>query len=170
MGSWRRHLRWVVVASVVYPVAGCVTTFGAPTARFGRYRTVAFEVSREPPAGWGPSSVEAQDKVERAAAGGVEAHGYLLRMLGEPTDVVVTIHVGRRWRRVPGSVALTRAWTPREPDFNGAFVVDAFDRSTRDLVWHGEATTDVDLARIDHDALKSAMASVLSSFPARAAP
>jgi hypothetical protein len=161
---------WVLRVGVGCAIVSCVRNIQSPRAHFGRYHTISFDVSREPPPGWGPSSADAQSNVEGAAASGLEKRGYLLITPSEPADLVVTIQVGRRWRIAPRSVAITRSWNPHPPDFIGVFVVDAFDRTTRELVWHGSATTDIDLARIDHEALRSEMATVLTSFPHESRP
>lgn len=58
-----------------------------------------------------------------------------------------------------------------ERDFvEGAFVIDAFDRETRELVWHGSARTEINPGPIDDARLRQAVESVLASFPARPGP
>src|SRR5208283_2779356 len=48
-----------------------------------------------------------------------------------------------------------------------AFIIDAFDRETRELVWHGSARTEVDPSPIAYERLRKAVESLLASFPSR---
>jgi hypothetical protein len=49
----------------------------------------------------------------------------------------------------------------------GAFVIDAFDAATDDLLWHGSARLEVQPGRFDEERLRRAASAVLTSFPAR---
>jgi hypothetical protein len=49
----------------------------------------------------------------------------------------------------------------------GALVVDAFDRSTGQQVWHGTATAEIDPQKINEPALRTAVHQLLAPFPAR---
>jgi hypothetical protein len=50
----------------------------------------------------------------------------------------------------------------------GAFVIDVFDRKTRELVWHGFARSEINPGPVDYDRVRRAAESVLASFPAAA--
>jgi len=52
----------------------------------------------------------------------------------------------------------------------GAFVIDAFDGETHQLVWHGSARTEVNPGPVDYGRLGRAVESVLASFPVRRNP
>jgi Domain of unknown function (DUF4136) len=52
----------------------------------------------------------------------------------------------------------------------GAFVIDAFDGETHQLVWHGSARTEVNPGPFDYGRLGRAVESVLASFPVRRNP
>jgi hypothetical protein len=52
----------------------------------------------------------------------------------------------------------------------GAFVIDAFDGKSRQLVWHGAVRAEITPGRVDYERLRHAVESVLASFPARTAP
>jgi hypothetical protein len=52
----------------------------------------------------------------------------------------------------------------------GAFVIDAFDGKSRELLWHGAARAEITPGHVDYDRLRRAVESVLASFPTRTAP
>jgi hypothetical protein len=49
----------------------------------------------------------------------------------------------------------------------GEVVVDAFDRSTAQQVWHGTAMAEIDPEKINGPALQAALQQLLAPFPAR---
>jgi hypothetical protein len=49
----------------------------------------------------------------------------------------------------------------------GAFIIDAFDRESREVVWHGSARSELNPGPIDEQRLRKAVGSVLASFPSR---
>jgi Domain of unknown function (DUF4136) len=51
----------------------------------------------------------------------------------------------------------------------GSFVIDAFDRATRKIVWHGSARAEVNPGPVDYERVRRAVESVLASFPAQGA-
>ncbi len=48
-------------------------------------------------------------------------------------------------------------------------MIDAFDATTDELVWHGSARAEVNPSQIDEERLRRAVSSVMAAFPSRIA-
>jgi uncharacterized protein DUF4136 len=140
-------------------------------------------------------SADVRDHVQQIAASILQSRGYILSPI-EQADLIVRVEAGRRQYKIPmstgtmplgGGVAGLSAQTgdgnvpgpaeveatyhgqldQEELDFvEGAFVIDAFDGKTRDLLWHGFARTEVTPGPVDYARVRQATESVLASFPA----
>jgi hypothetical protein len=167
--------RSVVIAAFL-SAAGCTSavdihTMTSPGAHFEHYRTVAFDIGSEPPSQYSSSAQSAE----------VRAHVYETAL-----SLIVRIEVGRRERRVPvnTSIGMPPSVPPAvEPEYagivpyhgpldeeekdliEGAFVIDAFDGKSHELVWHGSAHTEIKPGSIDYDGLRHAVETVLAPFP-----
>jgi hypothetical protein len=145
----------------------------SPTAPFDRYRTFAFDTTESAPPDYASStrSAEVGRRIRQQASELLEAKGYRMAADAKP-DIVLRIAAGRRERVVRQREHARLDWLEEdeEADFvEGAFVIDAFDAATEELVWHGSARTAVDPNRIDYERLQRAVASVLATFPSRKA-
>ena len=187
--------RTALVAALLGATPACasavdVHTIQAPAAHFDQYRTVAFDMSAEAPSEYvaSPRSEDVRTRIHETAATLLRDRGYV-GAEKEHADLVVKIEAGRRERRIRApsetSISLPTTTPPVEPenagvvpsyhgqldeeerDFvEGAFVIDAFDGKTHELVWHGSARTEVRPGPVDYDRLRHAVESVLASFPA----
>jgi hypothetical protein len=145
----------------------------SPTASFDRYRTFGFETNESALADYAssPRSIEVRNRVKQQAGKILEDDGYVRAIGGKP-DLVLGIAAGRRERVIRHPQRARVGWLEEdeEDDFTeGAFVIDAFDAATEELVWHGSARAEVDPDRIDDERLRRAVTSVLATFPSRKA-
>jgi hypothetical protein len=200
----------LVTAALACPPAVQIHTLQSPAAHFERYRTIAFNLSRQAPKKYAISSrsADVQDRVERAAASILQGRGYVL-VPSERADLIVRVEAGRREQEIPTSTGLTPLGGGTDPTpsggggvsssqgggspapgegsvpgpsnvemtyhgqldqeerdlVEGAFVIDAFERQTHELVWHGSARSLIDPGPIDEERLRKAVESVLASFP-----
>ena len=144
----------------------------SPTARFSGYRTFGFDSLASAPSRYVPSarSAEVRSRVRQQASKLLEAKGYVVAV-DSKADLVIRVAAGRREQEISHPHPAPR-WLEEdeEEDFvEGAFVIDAFDAATDELVWHGSARAEVDPNRIDDERLRRAVTSVMASFPSRAA-
>jgi hypothetical protein len=144
-----------------------------------------------------PRSAGVRSHVQRFATSILQSRGYVLSDQ-QHADLVLRIEAGRRERKEPVSTGTTplgggpgdvppvagadSAPGPsavetmyhgeldqEERDLvEGAFVIDAFDSETRELVWHGSARTEIVPGPVDYARLRRHVESVLAAFPARA--
>jgi hypothetical protein len=80
------------------------------------------------------------------------------------------VAAGRRERaiRLPQRAHPDWLLEDEEDDFvEGAFVVDAFDAATGEMVWHGSARLEIDPGSVQEERLQRAVGEVLASFPRR---
>ncbi|HXN30472.1 MAG TPA: DUF4136 domain-containing protein [Polyangiaceae bacterium] len=166
-------LATVLATAVVFCTSAIsIHSARSPTARFGAYRTFAFDPVESAPSRYARSarSEEVRNRVKQQASKLLETKGYAVAVDGKP-DLIVRVAAGRREQEIshphPGPRWLEE---DEEEDFiEGAFVIDAFDGATDELAWHGSARAEVDPNKIDEERLRRAVASVLATFPGRAA-
>ena len=156
-------------------VLGCapaihVHSARSPTAPFDHYRTFAFDASDSAPLGYAssPRSAEVRGRIRQYAGILLEAKGFALVAADAKPDLVLRVAAGRVERVLRHTVPPWLEEREDEDFVEGAFVIDAFDASTEQLVWHGAARGEADSNRIDDERLRRAVASVLATFPARA--
>jgi hypothetical protein len=143
-----------------------VLSASAGTARFAPFRTFGFRLAEAPPP---PYQVSARSfEVERLAHDMVAAElvrkGYTDG--GANADLLLRISSGAATRYA--SVVLAESDGERPQSITtGEVVVDAFDRSTAQQVWHGTARAEIDPQRIDEPGLRAAVHELLAPFPER---
>jgi hypothetical protein len=176
-GSLARTILWPVLALLATATIGCTREVNvhsaiSPTARFDTYRTFEFRANASAPAFYHTSdlSIDVCERVQVQASEALVRKGYAESTDGKP-DLILWVAAGRRERRTREPEPIRPGWLEEdeEQDFvEGSFVIDAFDASTRELVWHGGARTQVDPREVDAKLLGRAVQSVMSRFPARA--
>ncbi len=157
-------------------IVGCTTAVHvhsarSPTASFDRYRTFALDMTENAPSGYASSarSAEVRKRVRQYASARLEAKGFVRTAIDANPDLVLRIEAGRVERVFRHAVP----WLEEEEgeDFvEGAFVIDAFDAATDQLVWHGAARGEADSDRVDDERIRRAVASVLATFPSAVGP
>lgn len=173
-GRMPRTLQVLVLAFLLGTVfctsSTAIHTARAPAAHFGEYRTFAFETNGSAPSPKAPGrSAEVARRVRHQAGDLLEAKGYVHVDL--KPDLLIRVAAGRREEAIshphPGPRWLDE---DEEEDFvEGAFVIDAFDATTDELVWHGSARAEVNPSQIDEERLRRAVSSVMAAFPSRIA-
>jgi uncharacterized protein DUF4136 len=133
---------------------------------FAPFRTFGFRLAEAPPS---PYQVSARSfEVERLA------HDIVLAELvrkgytdaGANADFLVRISSGAA-SQYESTVMGGRDEDRLQSVTIGELVIDAFDRSTAQQVWHGTARAEIDPQRIDEPALRRAVHQLLAPFPAR---
>ena len=169
----------LAVAACMWTSGGCSTAINfhtavSPLAHFDRYRTFAFETSRDAPPDFelSPRSIYVRHRVEEMSATILIDKGYALAA-NAIADLRIQVAAGRRTRKIRRPVDAHSDWLAEdeEDDFvEGAFVIDAIDNETGELVWHGSARVEVEPGKVDEDVLRRAVSRVLASFPPRPVP
>jgi hypothetical protein len=162
-----------LVAVVALPLASCTTAINvhtkqSPSADFDHYRTFSFEGDSRPPARFGSSleSLYVKRRVARVAGTVLQEKGYVPAK--EVADMSLRVSAGERVREIHIPQRSRPAWFDEEEDedfVEGAFVIDAFDTATGEIVWHGSARLEVDPAKVDERRLRRAVSDVLAKFP-----
>ncbi|HEY3820265.1 MAG TPA: DUF4136 domain-containing protein [Polyangiaceae bacterium] len=147
-----------------------VHTARSPGAHFEQYRTFSFESDPRSPIRYArsPQSAYVESRIEQVATSILEAKGYVPAQ--GPADLHILVSAGRLERELQLPQRARPDWLleDEEDDFvEGAFVIDAFDGSRGDMLWHGAARLEVDPRRVDEDRLTRAVHMVLEGFPAR---
>jgi len=184
----------VVAVGCAVAATGCASTadihtIKSPAARFDLYHTVSFDEGRTPPPGdysTSPQSAGVWSHVKETTTRILQSRGYTL---GEPgkADLVVRIEVGRHETTAPmtSPIGLQPSYPGYVPDYlpvappyhgyfdqenqelvEGAFVIDAFDGKSHELLWHGFSRAVVRPGKVDYEELQHHVESVLASFPA----
>lgn len=137
-----------------------IKTESTPGATISAYETYEW-IGAPPPFGF--SSV-AYERVRQAVEKELQAKGYTA---ASPGQLTVIATVGGRDR-----IDVT-SWGPFYRDYDvrqyteGKLAVDVFDTRTKQAVWHGQATQNVDPDNIDSQKLDVAVASLMAEFPSR---
>jgi hypothetical protein len=147
-----------------------VKTESAGSASFAQYRTFGFRLAETPPAPYAvsPRSFEVERRVHDLIVSELVRKGYteaatngdfLFRLSSgtAKTDKVEPTTTGGGTENEPQSVT------------SGEIVVDAFDGSTSQQVWHGTAQAVIDPQHINQEALGAAVQRMLATIPARGA-
>jgi hypothetical protein len=185
------RLRAAATVGALLWAVGCQSTAHvhvteSPTAQFDRYRTVAFafDVTAQPPRGYvaWADSAEVRAEVRDSASTILAGFGYDLTT-PDKADLILRIEEGRRDETVPTRTVVPGSnggrgaaelqgppAPPSEEETHGSFVIQALDARTGRLVWRGSAENQVTPGSIDHTRLRSAVESVLRTFPQPAAP
>ncbi|HXX69352.1 MAG TPA: DUF4136 domain-containing protein [Polyangiaceae bacterium] len=184
----------VVAIGCALAAVGCASTadihtIKSPAAHFELYHSVAFDSERPPPPGdysSSPQSADVWSHVKDTATHILQSRGYTL---GEPgkTDLILRIEVGRRESTAPmtSPIGLQPTYPGYVPDYlpvappyhgyfdqesqelvEGAFVIDAFDGKSHELLWHGFSRAVIRPGQVNYADLQRHVESVLASFPA----
>jgi hypothetical protein len=168
----------VLAAVALTLLASCtaainVHTKQSPSADFERYRTFSFESDPRPPARFAPApaSRHVERRVERVATILLLEKGYVPKE--RTSDMNLRVSAGQRTREIRVPERARPAWFVEDEDedfVEGAFVIDAFDAATGEVVWHGSARLEVDPGKVDENRLRRAVNDVLAKFPSRSGP
>ncbi len=169
-------IRLLLFASFVTLLVCCTTavdvhTSASPTARFDGYRTYVFgpEPGAPPDFAVTQQSVRVEHIVQGIAAGILKSKGYVPATTASP-DLTIRVAAGQRQRVIRRPQPARPPWFAEDEEFDyveGSFVIDAFDGSTGQLVWHGAVRTEIQPGHIDEDRIRRSVNEVLASFPAR---
>jgi hypothetical protein len=159
-----RRLALFSTLSVFVALSACssspkVTTDSAPGANFSKYKTFSF--ISQMPAGANPVAVE---RIQQNIGGALAGKGYAK---GEPGDLTIVTTVGAQDKT---QINTWGYWGMRADVYQyteGKLSVDVFDTKTRQALWHGQATENIDPNKPDPAAVNAAVASVMASFPTR---
>lgn len=161
--------RTVVVAMVVGLMAAPalakpkITTDTNPNANFASYQTFTF-VNARPPAGMDPVAYE---RIRMGVEQALTSKGYTKADAGGDLSLIVT--VGARDRTDVETWGMWGRQLDVRQYTEGQLSVDAFDTKTRQPLWHGNATETVNPKKLEPQKIEAGIASIMASFPARAA-
>jgi Domain of unknown function (DUF4136) len=144
-----------------------VQAISAGNATFAPYRTFGFRPAEAPPSPYEVSlrSFEVERRVRDLVATTLAHKGYA--EAGATPDFLVRLSSGTVEEAKPVTAASDAYGGEKESVTSAEVVVDAFDGSTAEQVWHGTARAEVDPARINEVAIRSAVDQMLARFPAR---
>jgi hypothetical protein len=156
-------------------VAACATTssgssqvqaISAEPGTFTAYRTFGFRLAAEPPFPYEVSarSFEVERRMHDLVATALARKGY--REASPSPDFWVRLSSGTL--KVDSTQAYDGTATSENDSLIlGEMVVDAFDGSTAQQVWHGIAKAEIDPQRINERAIGAALQQMLAPFPGR---
>jgi hypothetical protein len=143
-----------------------VRATSAAVASFAPFRTFGFRLAEEPASPYQVSarSFEVERRVRELVADELVRKGYTQE--GTNADFLVRISSGTA-REDPPYPTTTSSSNENQPHSitTAEVVVDAFDRSTAQQVWHGTATAEIGPERINEPALQAALQQMLALFP-----
>jgi hypothetical protein len=143
-----------------------VETVSAGQGDFAGYHSFGFVLAEAPPVPYQVSSgsFDVERRVRRIVASELVKKGYL--ETSAHADFVVRLSSGSAkvvgGEGDPGSNGRTPT-----PVTVGSIVVDAFDTSTEQQVWHSTAERELRADAVSDSALQAAVGQMLASFPAR---
>lgn len=142
-----------------------IQTVSAEKRQFERYRTFGFSLADRPPSPYEVSarSFEVERRMYRLVASELTRRGY--REAGPNADFVLQLS--------SGSTSVGRPAEPGasgrapKPIIMGEIVVDAFDTSTAQQIWHATAEADIGTDGINEALLETSVRQMLDAFPPR---
>ena len=147
-----------------------VEATSAAVTSFAPFRTFGFSIAAEPPATYAVSarSLEVGRRVHELVVAELLRKGYT--EAGPTADFLIRISTGTA-KADKAEPTTTSGGNENQPQSitEGEVVVDAFDRSTAQQVWHGSARAEIDPQKINEPTLQAAMQQMLAPFPARSA-
>jgi hypothetical protein len=147
-----------------------VTAVSAGSGSFAKYRTFGFRLAERPPAPYQVSarSFEVERRVHDLITADLVRKGY--SEAAANADFVIRLSSGTA---AADKTAPTTTSGGSENDplsvTAGQIVVDAFDGSNSQQIWHGTARAEVDPQRINEAALEAAVQKMLATLPTCAA-
>jgi hypothetical protein len=153
---------------VLAPVAASqdMHTATNPAVSFGAYRTFSFMSADGGGYRMSARSTEVQRRLRPLIADTLTRKGYVAA--SGKGDIFILFGSGPRDASTTEASELTAGWLPDDEgaDFvEGALVIDAFDGSDGNRVWHGAMRANIDPNRIDDELLARSVQNLLSLFP-----
>jgi hypothetical protein len=141
-----------------------IQAVSAESASFSSYRTFGFRLAEAPPSPYqmSPRSFDVERRVHDLVAAELARKGYA--QADTNPDFLLRLSAGtdkESTAAFPADQNRPHAIT------TGEIVIDAFDRSTSQQVWHGTAQAEVDPQRVSEPGLEAAVQQLLARFPAR---
>jgi hypothetical protein len=138
-----------------------ISTDVAPGADFSAYKTFAFVQARVPE---GADPVAFQRILSDIEAG-LNAKGY---QKADPGDVSLILSLGAQNKT---DIENWGAWGLRTDVWQyteGKLSVDAFDTKTKQALWHGQASEDINPGKPNNGAIDHTVSKLMEKFPASA--
>lgn len=135
-----------------------ITTDTAPGANFAGYKTFTW-VNAQPPRGMNPIAF---DRIRTTIENGLAAKGY---QKADPGDLSLILSVGAREKTQFESWGRFGLQTDVYQYTQGNLVLDAFDTSTRQAVWHGQASETINPEKPDYTKIDEGVAKLIARFP-----
>jgi len=144
-----------------------IQAISAESGTFAPYRTFGFRLAGTPPSPYEVSarSFEVERRVRDLVATALARKGY--READSTPDFLIRLSSGTLKEDRPPTAAAGAYGNEKESFTSGELVIDVFDGSTSQQVWHGTAQAEIDPPRIDDLRLRSAVQQMLIGFPAR---
>jgi hypothetical protein len=162
----RRRLFVVATAALSAAVAlsahaarPSISTDVAPGANFAAYKTFAF-VNARVPEGMDPVAFQ---RILTDIETGLNAKGY---QRANPADLSLILSLGAQNKT---DIQSWGAWGLRTDVWQyteGKLSVDAFDTKTKQAVWHGLASEDINPGKPNNGAIDHAISKLMEKFPA----
>jgi hypothetical protein len=152
----------MVIALGAHAARPSISTDTAPSANFAAYKTFAF-VNTTPPGGMDP--VAYQRIIEDVSAG-LTAKGY---QRADQGDLSLILSLGAQNK---ADIQSWGAWGLRTDVYQyteGKLSVDAFDTKTKQAVWHGQASEEINPNKANPGAIDKAVSKLMNKFPAGSA-
>jgi hypothetical protein len=136
-----------------------ISTDTAPGANFAAYKTFAF-VNARVPEGMDPVAFQ---RVLNDIEAGLNAKGY---QKADPGDLSLILSLGAQNKT---DIQSFGAWGLRTDVWQyteGKLSVDAFDTKTKQAVWHGQASEEINPNKSNPAAIDKAVSKLMEKFPA----
>jgi hypothetical protein len=142
-----------------------IQAVSAEPSTFTAYRTFGFRVAGEPPFPYQVSAraFKVEQRMHDLVATALAHKGY--READTPQDFWVRLSYGTFKGETPPYDGVVTGET--DSFIMGEMVVDAFDGSTAQQVWHGTAQAEIGPHGINERAIGAALRQMLAGFPAR---
>jgi hypothetical protein len=145
-----------------------IQAVSAQSAAFAAYKTFGFRLAETPPPPYQVSarSFDVERRVHDLVAAELTRRGYTESATNP--DFVVRLSSGTAKEEKAQPTTTSGANENETQSVTaGAIVIDAFDRSTSQQVWHGTARAEIDPQRINEASIQAAVQQMMASFPAR---
>jgi hypothetical protein len=137
-----------------------VSSDTTPGANLAGYKSFTV-ISSAPVPGSNPVAYE---RVRQGVAAALTSKGFTQ---SDPADLSVMITLGKRDRTDVTTSGWWGQWADVYQYTEGKMSVDVFNTSTRQPLWHGQATQTIDPNGADPATIDAAVADVMARFPAR---
>ncbi|MGO8992240.1 MAG: DUF4136 domain-containing protein [Polyangiaceae bacterium] len=160
-------------ASPPAPASATIHTMINPAASFDRYRTFSFGPEEGPPVGYRTAarSVDVRRRLRPLITAALTERGYVAANANanEKADFVVMYGSGLRDSSVHEESSVSAEWLPDDEnaDFvEGSLVIDAFDGTKGNRVWHGASRANINPDQLYDERLQRVVRELISAFPA----